>query len=189
VREHLPVNAETAKYLLTQEEEHLLAAMQVGISENPEAVGWLTKPGRNEQGVIWEDQNTGIACRMLADRLLEEGTVIGLKSSKTYNPEAFARDAVNFGWHVEAAWYRRGASALFGQQVRFIFVVVAKTPTYEAICYELDDEAMELGDAIIAGRLSHLRDCRDTDRWVSDWWGKTVKLSLPGYAFRKGLAR
>ena len=84
-------------------------AMADAVRNHPEA-GELFKRGHAEKSMYWTEPQSGIRLRGRADWLTLIGdrlTCVDLKTSVTANPTELVRPFWKFGYHLQAAWYRR----------------------------------------------------------------------------------
>jgi len=122
----------------------------------------------------WND----IAVKARIDGLSQDA-IIDLKTTQDASPQAFGKSVAQFRYHVQAAWYQR----ITGIN-RFIFIAVEKEAPFGVACYELDQQAIDLGNEIIDSQLSLFRECQHLNSWPC--YASTVQsLSLPAWAARQ----
>lgn len=71
-----------------------------------------------------------------------------IKKTQDASPEGFAKSVANYGYHVQAAWYRRVWVSL-GHEVdsfRWIWIAVEDSPTADIAIYQASPEMLEAGD-------------------------------------------
>ena len=84
----------------------------------------------------------------------------------TAEPETFTRKATrDFGYHVQAAFYRRAAALLGLGDVRFLFVAVEKTSPHLPSVVEFDAEALAEADRLVTQAITAYAECTATGRW------------------------
>jgi hypothetical protein len=88
-----------------------------------------------------------------------------------------------FGYHLQAAWYRRllietGVSS----DPDFVFVAVEKEPPYLVSVIRYDDEALAEGDRLNRAAIDTYARCMETGIWPS-YVDEAVEIGLPPYAF------
>lgn len=105
--------------------------------------------------------------------------IIDLKTTQDASPAAFAKSCAQFRYHVQAAWYQR----ITGIN-RFIFIAVEKEAPYGVCCYELDQQAIDLGNSIIDEQLRTFIECQELNSWPC-YPSTTQTLSLPAWAARQ----
>lgn len=134
------------------------------------------KPGRFEVSAF--DNWMGVKVKARIDGLAED-YIIDLKTTQDASPFAFAKSCAQFRYHVQAAWYQR----ITGIN-RFIFIAVEKESPYAVACYELDQQAIDLGISIIEEQLRTFNECQALNSWPSySSWIETI--SLPAWAARQ----
>lgn len=145
--------------------------------------------GMNEVSVVWQDETHGLRCRLRADRIVRIGgttLVLDLKSAASAERTAFGRAIANFGYHIAAAWYLRGLSALAPLERTFLWVVIDKDPPHLPAVYQVDPEDLAEGHAECDRLLALYAHCLSTDSWpgyTPD--GQAVICSRPHWARRK----
>ena len=92
--------------------------------------------------MMWQIGETW--CRARPDALDPNGLIVDLKTSQDASPDAFARTAATFKYHLQAAWYIDGlhAAGVTPEQTAFAFVVIEKTPPHSVGTYVLDAESL-----------------------------------------------
>lgn len=105
----------------------------------------LLAGARREVSAFWIDQQYGCPAKCRFDAL-NHGGIIDLKTCTDASPDAFARQAASFGYHVQAAAYNSGHEhALNSSMEFFAFIVVESEPPHAVAAYELP------GNAVLAG--------------------------------------
>ena len=75
--------------------------------------GGLIAGGETENTAIWNDPLYGFRCKCRPDKGFKDiGVLVDLKSAKDASPFEFSKDAANFGYHVQAAWYTDGMNSV-----------------------------------------------------------------------------
>lgn len=176
------IRAEGKIPLLPVDDERT-TGMAKAVHDNPAAMTWLD--GQREVSAYCEDPDTGVMRRGRFD-CLGDVAIGDLKSTRDASPGAFAKDAANFRYHMQAAWYLDLAADLGHPALGFAFVVVEKEPPYFVAVYELDDDALDLGRTLNRRALDLYAECVATDVWPGYMSGHPYQtLSLPGWAFKE----
>lgn len=113
--------------------------------------------------------------------------IVDWKTCEDAGPEAFAKSAYNYGYHRQAAWYRKAVAACWPsvQLATFLFVAVEKAEPYRVEVYQPTEDFLHLGHEENQ-RLVTDWAIRDNDnRWEPDSWGKINELAAPGWALAK----
>ena len=170
------------KILLKEAEYEPVAGMLDSIRRHPVAARMMGCEGHNEYSIRWRDGITGLTRRARLDRLTGR-VIVDLKSCRDASPKAFAQAAANLGYHRQAAWYQDAVRALTDEELPFVFVAVEKQPPYTCEVYELDLQFLENGRNENRSDLLRLADCRKSDVWERQGYGRIVTLSAPAWAF------
>ncbi|MFJ1539353.1 PD-(D/E)XK nuclease-like domain-containing protein [Micromonospora chalcea] len=163
-------------------------AMGKALREHPIASALLIpEGGKAEQTLVWQDAETGIACRALVDWLPNRNgnrLVIGdYKSSVSANPEDFRKAAYNYGYCMQNPWYLDGIRALgLDDDPDFVFVVQMKTPPYLVSLIRLDEEALRIGAERNRKARRIFADCLESGVWPGFTDNEIAEVSLPSYA-------
>jgi len=180
------------KTLLVSSAYDSLLALRDTIHADP----WLNKiitsgDGVNEASGFWIDPETGELCRCRPDRYRRDiKLILDIKTAASAHPDAFARAAINFGYHSQEAFYTDGWQAC-GQPVEaFAFLVLEKANNaskfaspYAFGVYELPPSIVEEGRAIMRKSLARYAECRKANRWPSYTEG-VQELSFKRWNYR-----
>lgn len=163
------------KTLIKSEVWEQAARMSAAVLQSPLAAPFLLDmPGQVEHSILWE--HLGIPLKSRLDKLCDN-VIVDVKTAKDASPEAFAKSVANYGYNAQAAFYRRAAGV---QQ--FVFVVVESVEPFRVAVFDLDAEALELGDLQNLSALQQYAYCRDNDLWQDDYERRVTTLSLPRWA-------
>lgn len=170
--------------LLKLDQVDELLGTVAGLRANPLAKRLLyDEPGEPERGIQWIDEETGLTCRARIDKLLNGSLswIIDLKTALSVSHNDFAASAWAHGYHRQVAFYRRAVKALTGEEMPFVFVVVAKKPPHECELIELDEEFVAMGEQQVTFGLRRLAECLETGRWTASR-GEIARVGAPRYA-------
>ena len=138
----------------------------VNAVQSHRAASELLRGGRAEEVVQWTDEATGLACKGRLDYLRPDG-VIDLKTSRDVSPAKFGRDAANFGYLGQLAFYHDGSVASkvsTGTLPPHIIAVQSDAP-YDVAVYYLDDAALDIGRSMYRTLLRKLIECEAASYW------------------------
>lgn len=170
--------------ILADDDAHT-SGMADAVRDHPQAKRWLQ--GRPEVSAYALDGENGRMRRCRFD-VLGDLFIGDLKSTKDASPESFAKDAANYRYHMQAAWYLDLARDLGHPALGFAFIAVEKEPPYQVAVYELDAEAIEYGQMLNRRALDTWDACLRADEWPSYGHGQPYQtLSLPRWAYRGDL--
>lgn len=148
--------------------------------------------GQPELSLFATDERTGLPIRGRLDYRRSDGLLIDYKTTKARGAgeDDFTRSVVNFGYHMQAAWYLDLAAAcgLDGPLAdRFIFVVQEKEAPYLVHVIELDDVFLSLGRTRNKAAIDMWMRCHETGIWpgypYSGDLNDLTTLAAPPWAF------
>lgn len=182
--------AHAGKVLMTAAQLEQMAWMRGAIETHEQANRLLFElPGKNECTIRWTDPETGLVCRCRIDRLLER-VIVDLKTTADASPKRFAGTVYEYGYHRQAAFYRRAVFALTGEWLPFAFIAVEKTPPFEVAVFDLTDEFLRLGEEETAEDLRQFARCRESGVWQREFYGEIETIDVPRWArFEKEWSR
>lgn len=172
--------------LLDVETADLLAAMKSGIERSPVASALLFSEGPVEQALTWIDEDTGLPCKCLRDKVSGgHSLIVDLKTCEDSTPSAFARHAASYGYHNQSAFYTEGHRQVFNEDpAGFVFVAVSKKAPHDVSVFELDYDAIELGHKQNKAALAGIANCMATGEWSAPHERLITQISLPKYSFQ-----
>ena len=162
------------KILLTKDQMEQINGMKAAINANPYAKRLLK--GKHETAHFWTDPETGEKCKCKTDCETDIGGVhyvVDLKTCGSADTEEFTRDAVKFGYFMQAAMYTQGVKCHTGQDSVFVFVAVEKDPPYAVNVLQCGEDEIRLGmNGNRAGTVMGFRSlmdlyhrCRTERKW------------------------
>ncbi len=168
------------KTVITQEQLEAARRMADAIRSHSLARPVIEDAGMVEQAIRWHDDESGLWVRNLMDKWSPNLAIVAdIKTSSDPSPGAFAKSVANFNYHRQAALYSRGAQAVFGKPVDFMFIVVGSQEPHEVACYLLDKAAIELGDRLNQSDLAEIAERKRSGQWASRYADKIQILNLP----------
>lgn len=143
-------------------------AMAAAVMDHPEA-GALFTDGLPEVVGVWVEED-GTRCRMMIDwlRTVRKPRLIipDLKTCESGEPGGLDRVIYNHGYHIQAAWYTRGATRLgLADRVAFVWVFVEKIPPHIVTVAQPTEAAMRIGAIQAQQAISTYRSCVESGRW------------------------
>jgi|HubBroStandDraft_3_1064219.scaffolds.fasta_scaffold106443_2 hypothetical protein len=148
--------------------------------------------GLAERVMVWRDIG-GALCRAMIDFQGPAPTAIwDIKTTGVLlDDETRARQIVNLGHDVQAAFYLRGLSQLLPDlagRFRWRWIVVEDSPPFEVRVIEPLAELLEIGDRKAALAIEKWRRCVDTGRWPG-YPPHVTRIGLPAWATERWLER
>lgn len=129
----------------------------------------MTDPsGLNEVTLVWDDEKTGVRCKAKLDRYVPGFGALDLKTVDiTIGADggAFARQAINLSYHSAQAFYQRGMKACGIPDLTFVFAVIESARPFGIKVYEIGDETLKCGRALISEWLDDLAKATKTGEW------------------------
>lgn len=165
---------DAGKTLLTKDQFEQISGIVKAIRSNQYAKRLLT--GKHETAHFWVDPETGEKCKCKTDCETDIGDVhyvVDLKTCGNADMDEFVRDAVKFGYFMQAAMYCEGVKCHTGKDSVFVFVAVEKDPPYAVNILACGEDEMRLGmNGDKYGRVMGFRqlmdlyhECRIRNKW------------------------
>lgn len=171
------VDASAGKEILTAEDAETVRAIVSSFKKNREASA-LLKGTKRERPIFWTDDN-GILCKCRVDAL-RDGLMIDLKTAADASTETFSREALRYGYDVQAAHYIDGyqhtKSAI---RPEWYFIVIEKTEPYAINILRADIGFIDHGIVLRQQLMEELILCQESNSFPG--YG-TNDLCLPGWA-------
>jgi hypothetical protein len=161
--------------------------MSAAVRGDPVAAPYLNG-GRPEVTLTWSDAETGVSCKgrvdwlSFADRTERPDCIVGLKTTRTILPDAFARGAVGYGYSPAWAFYADGYERMFGRAIPSVEIVVESDPPHDVVVYEIPDEELDEGRREYREALVLLARCRERNEWPGVSGGKLLTFRRPKWA-------
>lgn len=161
-----------------------IADMVQAVRGNPMAERLLDGP--HETSYFWADTLTGEACKCRTDAETDIGDmhlIVDLKSCQDASTDAFMRDALNYGYDVQAAMYTDGYKAVTGREATFVFIAVEKNPPYAVNILQADTLFMQHGQDRYRHLLGLYHECRQRNQWpgYTGFDGDIASIGLPAW--------
>lgn len=136
---------------------------------NHPAAAALFADGIPEQSIYSIDSDTGLWMRGRIDwttRAADGRTIlVDLKTTRNPRPTAWARDAANLDYAVQAAWYLTQWKAITGEDADFIHVLVGVTAPHLVSVVRMNESFLAAGYARMRRALDTLNICQVFSTW------------------------
>jgi hypothetical protein len=178
--------ANRTKHILKPDEMDRVKRMQKAVWSNADARALLTGKGANELGVVWEDEIGPTRCKSLLDRMTTDANdypcIVDLKTSRALDRHLFSRFILDYGYHIQAAMYLRGANKIRPLRRKYYFICVENAAPFDCRVLQLEEDAIEQGEREVERYLRLNHECVTNDTWpgYGNGW-----VSLPSYGFDK----
>lgn len=131
------------------------------------------------------DPETGLMCRHRFDAILMGGVAIDLKTTTDARKPAFEKKILNFGYHIQAAFYADQYRWIMGEEVeKFIFAAIETSAPYAVKIYELEQDSMEAGRKKYRQALNEYAQCKASNTWPS-YDQEIETIGIPQWALEK----
>lgn len=124
----------------------------------------LIAGAQTEVPLFWTDNETGVECKGRLDAITED-YVIDYKTTTNAATDAFMREALRYGYDLQAAMYLEAARANGYHPKGFIFIAQEKTAPYLVNVLHAGDVFIDRGTWIMRDLLAKYKECRDSDVW------------------------
>jgi exodeoxyribonuclease VIII len=176
-------DAHVNQTIFKPDEIELAAQMAEAVRRHPLVQPYLTG-GLFEHPIRWTDGATGLLCKAKPDWLIAERRILlDLKSARSIDARRFGAFSARLGYHCQLAHYRNGVTAALGwRPERVLIVAVENEPPHDVAVFELDEEALYVGEQEVQELLAMLRACRTADQWPGRYTEEQA-LQLPAWLF------
>ncbi len=106
------------------------------------------------------------------------------KSTTDASPEELARSVFKWGYHRQAAWYRRALAAVGMPSSVFVLLAVEKSAPHIVTPANIAPAAQVRGEEECARALSTYVECTKSGEWPC-YTKEILELDLPEWAYRK----
>ena len=171
------------KTVLTENEWNCVKEMHESLRNDP-LVTNLFVDGKPEISLFWDEKD--IRCKARPDWVIDNGRIlVDLKTTQDASPEGFSKAIGIYRYHVQCAWYSRGATICYGKAPeQFVFVAVENVAPYNIGVYTLGlasrDEGWTQADADLSKYKRWLESPNDIHRGYED---KIIELEIPSWNF------
>ena len=165
------------KTTLTMDEMQTISDMCVSICSDDCATDLLADT-LTEVPLFWTDESTRFRCKCRLDAV-KQGIIVDLKTCQDASTDHFMKDALRFGYDVQAAHYIRGYRSQHDETPEFWFLAIEKTPPYAINLIKAGDAFIDRGTMQLIDLMDKLAYCRKHRSWGG--YGKN-ELVLPEWA-------
>lgn len=165
--------------VLTGTEADKVAGMQESMLSHPELSPFIKGEGDCELSVFANDPETGALVKCRFDKLLKAKLAIDVK--KTQDLRDFPKSVVNYGYHIQAAFYMDVWKWATGDDLDgFIFAAVEENMPHASAMFDLDDEAIGIGRMLYRKALNTYVECHERDEW-NGIHQRRMNIQLPSW--------
>ena len=142
--------------------------------------------GPHETSYFWADTLTGEACKCRTDAetdISDMHLIVDVKTCQDASTDAFMRDALHYGYDVQAAMYTDGVRTVTDRDAMFVFIAIEKNPPYAVNILQADTLFMQHGQDRYRHLLGLYHECRQRNQWpgYTGFDGDIASLGLPAW--------
>lgn len=142
--------------------------------------------GQHEVPYFWTDEMTGEECKCRYDCLTDiNGTpvIVDYKTCMEADTNSFMRDAVKYGYDLQAAMYSEGYEKNTGKKPVFVFLAQEKNPPYSVNIMQADEAFTQRGYDLFREYLGIYHYCKTTGNFYGFLGRDSIinTLSLPAW--------
>ena len=179
------------KGIITIEDFEIIKEMKSVITESKYASALLK--GEHEQSFYFNDEVTGVLCKVRPDcwrKIGDRVVITDVKTCKSSLPKDFTNDIVKYGYDLQAYLYRYGVSKVLNipiESVDFVFIAVGKSAPYLMNICQPDEYIYQRGEMLFRQYIGMYAQCLKT----GNWWGLNGEqgiinnVSLPAYMLKE----
>ena len=134
----------------------------------------------NEASFFATDPATGLEIKCRPDSYWQEqGVVYDIKTCQDASPRGVAKQMIDYGYAIQAAFYLHVLQQAGMKAERFVFVNVEKTPPYAVSVNELSEEFLAWGQQQMHKTLSEIKNASDDGYYPTGWSDRVNVIELP----------
>lgn len=165
--------------IATPDHDATARGMREAVMRHPFARALLAD-GHAEVTLRWDLEAT--ACKARPDWVcVGHEVIVDLKTAADASPDAFAKAAGNWKYHLQCAWYADAAVTCDLGERAFVFLVAEPEPPHAVALYQLDDVSVEAGRARYRRALDTYRECIAAGRWPG-YFHQIETIGVPRWA-------
>ena len=152
------------KTIVPESDYNILLGVSESLAQSDRAQQYLGAAGDCEVSIVWCDEDTGILCKGRLDKWCRgTGHFVDLKSCR--NAGQFPKSIVDYGYHVQAAFYQDGLATLTGERFTPILSAVEPHPPYACRTAPLGGDAIEAGRRQYKRSLQQIAKANESGVW------------------------
>ena len=132
---------------LTWDDQVSIEAMRSNVLAHPDAAPMLQQAGESEYVAVWQDPDTGLACKARLDKYVPGALALDIKTARNAEPEEFSRQMYSLGYWQQLAWYHEGFNRASGTDTPFTIIAIENEAPFCVAVYSLDDDTLARGVA------------------------------------------
>lgn len=167
-------------------------AIVASLQKDPAIGPFLRCRGEVEKTIHFTDEETGIECKARLDKLINPvpPIIFDIKTTADASADGFQRNAINYGYHIQAAHYAAAVEAETGAELSSIGFYFGTAETSDALlthCFRASPEFLEFGRIERSKLMRRLAACLESGSFPGYCQAPegVTELSLPGWAVHK----
>lgn len=161
--------------------DHYETAQAIGEAVANSPASALLVGGEAEKSVTWTDPETGIGCKCRADYLSSD--LVDLKTARRVDPFGFQRDAGNYLYHGQMAFYFDGCveAGLIKPDAKVFIIAAQSGPPFDVGVYLVFGDELDAGRRLYRRCLETYQECTSRNEWPGAV-PEQIDLKLPYWA-------
>lgn len=126
--------------------------------------------GTHEMSYFSTDERTGLIVKCRPDshtKIWDKYLIIDLKTCANADTDSFTRDAIKYGYDIQAAHYCQIMKQCTGHDYEFIFICQEKSAPYAVNVLQASEQFMQSGYETRQSLLETLKECMEKDYYPS----------------------
>lgn len=170
------------KIILSGDGREQLDGMAEAVMRHSLASKLIEARGESELVMVWDDGK--VRCKGRLDKYVPGLLAFDLKTTADASPATWANAVNDYGYHVQAEFYRRGMEANKIGGTPFVFLVVENRPPYGVVLYEIEAESMAVAKHEVDRALAMVEACQRAGAWPG-YAEEVQSIGLPLWALKR----
>jgi exodeoxyribonuclease VIII len=141
---------------LTETQMQAVEGIVEQLERKPDILRMLQR-GQAEKSLFWQDEETGIRCKIRPDMLVLPEFMLELKTTFDPSIPVFQRTCQMQLYHLAAAMYQAGVEQVTGYRPAYMFVVASRFPPYNVETYVPSRSILDKGNDLFRTALRKLK--------------------------------
>ncbi len=154
-----------ADMIVTVAERDAMVGMAVAARKNVPIMKYASAKGTTEVSMVWRDSQTGRLMKGRVDKILDNGTLCDLKTTRDCHSRRFAGQSYALGYHIKMAIYANGYQTLTGHLPKMKLLAVESKAPHESAVYRVTPDVLIQGWEELQELLITLKQCEDANAW------------------------
>lgn len=189
-KDELGVIIQKRKIIISKEILEKARRMVEAVQNYPPAAELIATTEECQMTINFRDPKTDLKLVAKLDGRVNKMKFWDLKSTRSIEPDKYARQAFDLRYDLQAAVYSRGMQVLFKTpafQIEFYQIIVESCEPFAVDVRKADQDFIRVGAGELDRLLQEIIYCRDNDLWrtmfdFKRFGNKIGTLSLPAYA-------